>query len=82
MAEPKQDARAEIARLRDDINRHNYRYYVLDDPELTDAEYDLMMRRLEALEAAHPELTHIRFADSACRRRAERQIRRRWFIGA
>jgi DNA ligase (NAD+) len=50
------DARAEINHLRDEINRHNYRYYVLDDPELTDAEYDRLMRRLEALEADHPEL--------------------------
>ncbi|MGA2412287.1 MAG: NAD-dependent DNA ligase LigA, partial [Candidatus Binataceae bacterium] len=56
MAARGQDARAEIERLRDDINRHNYRYYVLDDPELTDAEYDRLMRRLEALEAEHQEL--------------------------
>lgn len=51
-----QDARAEIASLRDEINQHNYRYYVLDAPELTDAEYDRLMRRLEGLEAEHPEL--------------------------
>ena len=56
MAARAHDARAEILRLRDDINRHNYRYYVLDDPELTDAEYDVMMRRLEALEAENPDL--------------------------
>src|SRR5581483_3102183 len=47
---------AEAARLRELISHHNYRYYVLDDPEITDAEYDALMRRLEALEAAHPEL--------------------------
>src|SRR6185437_11774773 len=34
----------------------NYRYHVLDDPTITDAEYDALMRELEALEAAHPEL--------------------------
>jgi DNA ligase (NAD+) len=51
-----QDGRAEIARLRDEINRANYLYYVLDNPELTDAEYDIRMRRLEELEAAHPDL--------------------------
>ncbi|HEX3409895.1 MAG TPA: hypothetical protein VHS07_06415, partial [Candidatus Binataceae bacterium] len=47
---------AEVVRLREQIDRHNYRYYVLDDPEVTDAEYDLLMRRLEALERDHPEL--------------------------
>ena len=56
---PKDDlkrARAEIEKLREQINRHNHLYYVLDNPELTDAEYDALMRRLEALETAHPEL--------------------------
>src|SRR5713226_6241727 len=46
----------EAERLRELIRRHNHRYYVLDDPEVTDAEYDQLMRRLEALETAHPEL--------------------------
>src|SRR5713101_8842271 len=46
----------EVARLREQIDRHNYRDYVLDDPEVTDAEYDLLMRRLEILEDQHPEL--------------------------
>lgn len=41
--------------LRREIERHNYRYYVLDDPEISDAEFDALMRELEALEAAHPE---------------------------
>ena len=56
---PKDDlkrARAEIDKLREQINRHNHLYYVLDNPELTDAEYDALMRRLEALETEHPEL--------------------------
>ncbi|MEJ2142344.1 MAG: NAD-dependent DNA ligase LigA, partial [Gammaproteobacteria bacterium] len=43
-------------KLRDDINYHNYRYYVLDDPEIPDSEYDRMLRELQELEAAHPEL--------------------------
>ncbi|MBF6560677.1 MAG: NAD-dependent DNA ligase LigA [Candidatus Binataceae bacterium] len=47
---------AEAERLRAQIDRHNYRYYVLDDPEVGDAEYDLLMRRLEALERDYPEL--------------------------
>ena len=56
---PKDDlkrARVEIDKLREQINRHNHLYYVLDNPELTDAEYDALMRRLEALETEHPEL--------------------------
>jgi len=51
-----QRARAEIEKLREQINHHNYLYYVLDAPELTDAEYDALMRRLETLETEHPEL--------------------------
>jgi len=42
--------------LRAAIERHNYRYYVLDDPEVTDATYDRLLRELLDLEAAHPEL--------------------------
>ena len=44
-----------IEALRTQIRTHNYRYYVLDDPEIPDAEYDRLMRELEGLEAAHPE---------------------------
>ncbi|MFQ5840872.1 MAG: NAD-dependent DNA ligase LigA [Thermodesulfobacteriota bacterium] len=43
-------------RLREVIEYHNYRYYVLDDPEISDTEYDQMMRELEQLEADYPEL--------------------------
>jgi DNA ligase (NAD+) len=50
------EIRAEIERLRREIEHHNYRYHVLDDPEVSDAEYDALFRRLEALEAAHPDL--------------------------
>jgi len=49
-------AAEEIQRLRDLINYHNYRYYVLDSPEIADAEYDVLMRGLVDLETAHPEL--------------------------
>src|SRR5580704_16848494 len=48
---------AEAEKLREEIDRANYRYYVLDDPEISDAEYDKLMRRLEALEREHPELS-------------------------
>jgi DNA ligase (NAD+) len=47
---------ARIAKLRELINYHNYRYYVLDNPEITDAEFDRLMQELEELEAQHPEL--------------------------
>ena len=47
-------ARAE--ELRRQINRHNYLYYVLDQPEVSDAEYDRLMRELQEIEAAHPNL--------------------------
>lgn len=49
-------ARRRCAELRNAIDRHNYRYYVLDDPEIPDAEYDRLMRELESLEAKYPEL--------------------------
>src|SRR4030066_2521140 len=52
MAEVKQ----RINKLRELINHHNYRYYVLDSPEISDAEYDEFMRELNQLEEAHPEL--------------------------
>jgi len=45
-----------IEELRDAINHHNYRYYVLDSPEISDAEYDELMKELRQLEAEHPEL--------------------------
>lgn len=45
-----------VKELREALHRHNYRYYVLDDPEVSDAEYDRMMRELMDLEAQHPQL--------------------------
>lgn len=45
-----------VRQLRTEIEHHNYRYYVLDDPEISDAEWDRLMRELRDLEAAHPEL--------------------------
>lgn len=49
-------ARERAGRLRAQIRRHNYRYYVLDDPEIPDAEYDRLVAELRALEARFPEL--------------------------
>src|ERR671932_594757 len=48
--------RARAEALRQHINYHNYRYYVLDAPEIADAEYDRLMEELRAIEADHPEL--------------------------
>jgi DNA ligase (NAD+) len=53
-------AGSEAAKRADELRRliehHNYRYYVLDDPEVSDARYDALLRELQQLEAAHPEL--------------------------
>ncbi len=44
------------AELREELNYHNHRYYVLDDPEVGDADYDTLLRELRSLEAEYPEL--------------------------
>ncbi|GIX30405.1 MAG: DNA ligase [Porticoccaceae bacterium] len=59
------EARREIERLTELLHYHNYRYYVLDDPEISDAEYDQMLRRLMELEAQFP---HLRRPDSPTQR--------------
>lgn len=51
-----EDARARSNALRHLLHYHNFRYYVLDEPELSDSEYDTLFRELEAIEAAHPSL--------------------------
>src|ERR1700691_1690751 len=48
--------RKKIEALREKIRHHEYRYYVLDDPELSDADFDKRMNELKRLEAQHPEL--------------------------
>ncbi len=53
---PEDKLRQRLQALRKALDQHNYRYYVLDDPEVPDAEYDRLMRELQALEAEHPEL--------------------------
>src|SRR3954449_12442757 len=53
------DPPVEIEELREELRRHEYQYYVLDKPEVSDAEYDALMHRLQALETQSPELlTH------------------------
>jgi DNA ligase (NAD+) len=49
-------AAKKIEKLRDELRRHEHLYYVLDAPEISDAEYDALMNELKKLEAAHPEL--------------------------
>jgi DNA ligase (NAD+) len=49
-------AKKRIEKLREEINFHNHRYYVLDDPAISDAEYDQLMRELESLEKQFPRL--------------------------
>ena len=51
-------ARKRVESLRVEIDSHRYRYYVLSDPSVTDAEFDGLMRELQELEAQHPELDH------------------------
>jgi len=50
------DVENRLKELREEINFQNYRYYILDDPEISDAEYDRLMRELQALEQQYPEL--------------------------
>ena len=50
------NAAARVVALREAIRNHDYRYYVLDDPEIPDHEYDRIMRELERIEAEHPDL--------------------------
>src|SRR5260370_10609536 len=50
------NVKKEIEELREKLRYHEYRYHVLDDPEISDAAYDRLINRLRELEAAHPEL--------------------------
>ena len=47
--------KGQIEKLRETINHHNYRYHVLDSPEISDAEYDGLMRDLRQLEEQYPQ---------------------------
>src|SRR5579871_2536684 len=59
------DAEARAAELRQLIEYHNYRYYVLDSPEISDTDWDRLLRELQEIEASHPDL---RTPDSPTRR--------------
>ena len=47
--------RAQVEKLRRELNYHNYRYYVLNDPGISDYDFDQLLKRLERLEAEYPE---------------------------
>jgi DNA ligase (NAD+) len=55
-AEPTPEASARHAELSDEVRGHQYRYYVLDSPVVSDAEFDRLLRELEALEEQYPAL--------------------------
>jgi len=56
MASARKDVAANIETLRDKIRHHEYRYFVLDDPEISDFDFDKLVEQLKKLEAEHPEL--------------------------
>ncbi|MFN2410201.1 MAG: NAD-dependent DNA ligase LigA [Halomonas sp.] len=56
MSQPAPDVRQEVSQLRAELDDANYRYYVLDEPTLSDADYDRKFQRLKALEGDNPEL--------------------------
>ena len=58
-----------VNQLRETLHHHNHRYYVLDDPEISDIEYDRLMQELIRLEQSYPELAS---ADSPSSRRISR----------
>jgi len=55
MASSREETKREVLNLREQLEKHNYHYYVLDNPVISDAEYDRLFRRLLELEKAHPE---------------------------
>ena len=57
----------EIQRLREEIETHNYAYYVLSAPTISDYDFDQLLKQLERLEAEHPRAHHTRLAYAACR---------------
>ena len=56
MSDSKKQARDQIKKISEEIEKHDYQYYVLDDPTISDSEYDQLFRKLQALEEKHPDL--------------------------
>ena len=53
---PSEEIRQQVEQIRNDLNTHNYRYYVLNDPTISDFEYDQLLNRLIKLEKQYPDL--------------------------
>ena len=68
------DARRRAAELRRQIEHHAHLYYVLDQPEIGDADYDALLHELQDIEAALPRAAHARLAHAARRRAAAREV--------
>ncbi len=68
------DISARLEDLRERIRHHEYLYFVLDAPEVSDAAFDALMRELKALEAEHPELRDGGFSDAAGGRQGGREL--------
>ena len=60
------DIKEKIEELRAELHRHNYNYYVLNAPEISDKEFDDKMRELQDLEQAHPEYKAVLFPQDSC----------------
>ena len=67
----KNDAKKEIKKLREEINHHNYKYYIENNPVISDYEYDQLLKKLEQLESEYPELIT---PDSPTQRVGERPL--------
>jgi len=67
-----EEIKKRILELRAQINHHNYLYYVLDSPEISDAEYDALMKELKELEKRYP---HLITPDSPTQRVGARPLR-------
>ena len=64
-----------VAKLREEIRLHEHRYYVLDRPSISDAEFDRLMNELKQLEAAAPGTGHAGFSHAARGRSAPQRLR-------
>ena len=64
-----------IDQLRDELRHHEYQYYVLDSPEISDAHYDALMRALRELETEHPDLLTPDSPSQRVGRQAQRRLR-------
>ena len=52
----------QITALRDELRQHNYNYYILDNPTISDYDFDIKLKELQALETAHPEFFDATFS--------------------